>query len=165
MKPKWTIILLLVFPIFCIAQSFELKIPNVEGLRAELEKTNYAHDAVYLYLIRNYEAESEKLEVKKYDYPDYSICAFKQESEYGIIYSEEQCREAGGITTHLNLPKTDKESLIQWIELIYNSSPTDIEHGWNADKTKFGPTDNGAGCYYEITETENSTEMDMYCGC
>ena len=119
----------------------------------------------YLYLIRNYKAESEKLDIKKYDYPDYNICAFKQKFEHGIVYSEEQCREAGGITTKLTLPKTDKISIIQWVELIFESSPMDIEHGWNSEKTKFGPTDDGVGCYFEIKETENNTEIEMYCGC
>ena len=109
--------------------------------------------------------ESEKLEVKKYDYTDYSICAFKQKFENGIVYTEEQCREARGITTKLTLPKTDKKRLIQWVELIFKSSPMDIEHGWNSDKTKFGPTGNGAGCYFEIIESKNNSEIEMYCGC
>ncbi|APU09685.1 hypothetical protein A5M85_05120 [Cellulophaga lytica] len=165
MKSSYIIILFLIFPIFGTAQNFELKKPNVEELNAELKKTNYSQDVTYLYLNRNYKTESEKLEIKKYDYPDYSICAFKQKFENGIVYSEEQCREAGGITTKLILPKTEKESLIQWVELIFKSSPMDIKHGWNSEKTKFGPTDNGAGCYFEIKETENNTEIDMYCGC
>tara|TARA_B100001063_G_C16548674_1_gene444954 strand:+ start:50 stop:547 length:498 start_codon:yes stop_codon:yes gene_type:complete len=165
MKSRFAILIFLILPIFGSAQDFELKKPNVEELNAELKKTNYTQDVTYLYLNRNYKSESEKLEVKKYDYPDYSICAFKQKFENGIVYSEEQCREAGGITTKLTLPKTDKKSLIQWVELIFKSSPMDIEHGWNSEKTKFGPTDDGAGCYFKIKETENNTEIDMYCGC
>ncbi|GAA0744666.1 hypothetical protein GCM10009431_19020 [Gaetbulibacter jejuensis] len=165
MKSRYVIILLLIFPIFGIAQTFKLKKPNVTELNAELKKTNYTQDVTYLYLNRNYKAESEKLEVKKYNYPDFSICAFKQKFEHGIVYSEEQCREAEGITTKLILPKTEKQSLIQWVELIFKSSPMDIEHGWNLDKTKFGPTDNGAGCYFEIKETEKNTQIEMYCGC
>ena len=156
---------LLISPIFSIAQNFELIKPNVEELNVELKKTNFTQDVTYLYLNRNYKAESEKLDIKKYDYPDYNICAFKQKFEHGIVYSEEQCREAGGITTKLTLPKTDKKSIVQWVELIFKSSPMDIEHGWNSEKTKFGPTDDGAGCYFEIKETENNTEIDMYCGC
>lgn len=165
MKLRFVILLFLIFPIFGIAQNFELIKPNVDQLNAELKKTNYAHGVVYLYLNQNYKAESEKLEVKKYDYHDYSICAFKQKFEHGIVYSEEKCREAGGTTTKLTLPKTNKENLIQWIELIFKSSPMDIEHRWNSEKTKFGPTDNGAGCYYKIKKTENGITIDMYCGC
>ena len=165
MKSRFVIILFLILPIFGVAQNFELKKPNVTELNTELKKTNYTQDVTYLYLNRNYKAESEKLEIKKYNYPDYSICAFIQKFENRIVYSEEQCREAGGITTKLTLPKTDKKSLIQWVELIFKSSQMDIEHGWNSDKTKFGPIDNGAGCYFEIIETKNNTEIEMYCGC
>ncbi|TCK64769.1 hypothetical protein DFQ05_2506 [Winogradskyella wandonensis] len=165
MKSRIVLILFLIIPLFGIGQNFELKKPIVAELNAELKKTNYSQDVTFLYLNRNYKAESEKLDVKKYDYPDYSICAFTQKFEHGIVYSEEQCKEAGGITTKLTLPKTDKKSIIQWVELIFKSSPMDIEHGWNSEKTKFGPTDDGAGCYFEIKETENNTEIEMYCGC
>lgn len=165
MKSRLSILLFLILPIFCNAQDFELKKPNVEELNAELKKNNYSQDVIYLYLNRNYKAKSEKLEVKKYSYSDYNICAFKQKFESGIVYSEEQCREAGGIITKLILPKTEKRSLIQWVELIFKSSPMNIEHGWNSDKTKFGPTDDGAGCYFEIKQTEKNTEIEMYCGC
>ncbi|MGO3706907.1 MAG: hypothetical protein ACTJGD_03070 [Mesonia hippocampi] len=165
MKSRLSILLFLILPIFGSAQDFELKKPNVEELNAELKKNNYSQDVIYLYLNRNYKAKSEKLEVKKYSYFDYNICAFKQKFESGIVYSEEQCREAGGITTKLILPKTEKRSLIQWVELIFKSSPMNIEHGWNSDKTKFGPTDDGAGCYFEIKQTEKNTEIEMYCGC
>ncbi len=165
MKSRYVLILFLIVPLFSIAQNFDLKKPNVVELNAELKKINYSQDVTYLYLNRNYKVESEKLEVKKYDYPDYSICAFKQKFENGIVYSEEQCKEAGGITTKLTLPKTNKKSLIQWVELIFKSSPMDIEHGWNSDKTKFEPTGNGAGCYFEIIESKINSKIEMYCGC
>ncbi|WP_299715133.1 hypothetical protein [uncultured Tenacibaculum sp.] len=165
MKKRLAIILFLTLSIFGNAQSFKLKKPNVTKLKSELKKINYTQEATYLYLNQNYKAESEKLEVKKYKYPDYSICAFKQRFENGIVYSEEQCKEAGGISSKLTLPKTEKQSLIQWIELIFESSPMEMEHRWNSDKTKFGPTDNGVGCYFKISETKNNTKIDMYCGC
>jgi hypothetical protein len=165
MKLNFTTILFLIIPFFGITQNFELKKPNVTELSEGLKNIKYSQDVTYLYLQRNYKVISEKLEVIKYDYSDNHICSFKQKFEHGIVYSEEQCREASGITTNLTLPKTNKESLTQWIELIFKSSPMDIEHGWNSEKTKFGPTDDGVGCYFEINETENSTEIDMYCGC
>ncbi len=155
----------MIFPFFGLAQNFELKKPKVKELNSELKKTNYSQNVTYLYLNRNYKTESQKFEVKKYDYPDYSVCSFKQKFENGIVYSEEQCREAGGITSKLILPKTAKGSLIQWVELIFESSPMDIKHGWNSDKTKFGPMDNGVGCYFEIKEIGKNTEIHMYCGC
>lgn len=165
MKSKILLLLLLVAPALGIAQNFELRNPNVVELHVAMEKSNYTQEPTYLYLIRNYKVISEKTDLRKYNYADYNICAFTQTFEHGIVYSEEQCGETGGITTRLTLPKTERKSLIQWVELIYESLPMDIEHGWNSNKTKFGPTDDGAGCYFEITETEEHTEIDMYCGC
>jgi len=165
MKSKILLLLLLVAPTLGIAQNFELRNPNVVELHVAMEKSNYTQEPTYLYLIRNYKVISEKTDLRKYNYADYNICAFTQTFEHGIVYSEEQCGETGGITTRLTLPKTERKSLIQWVELIYESLPMDIEHGWNSNKTKFGPTDDGAGCYFEITETEEHTEIDMYCGC
>ena len=159
------IILFLTLPILNFGQDFQLKEPNVAELKAELNKNNNADDVVYVYLQRNYNQSSKKRNVKKYEYPDYSICAFEQSFENGITYSVEQCREAGGISTTLILPKSKKSNVIKWVEQIFKSSPMDIEHGWNKEKTKYGPTDNGVGCYYKIKETENNTKIDMYCGC
>jgi hypothetical protein len=165
MKLKFTIIIFLINPFFGIAQNFELKKPNVTELSERLKKINYSQNVTYLYLQRNYKVISKKLEIKKYDYSDYNVCAFKQKFEHGILYSEEQCREAGGITTRLNLPKTDRDSLIDWIELIFKSEQMDIKNVWNTEKTKFGPHDDGVGCYFEIKESENNTDIEMYCGC
>ncbi|MFD2564805.1 hypothetical protein [Aquimarina rubra] len=159
------IILFLTLPILNFGQNFALKEPNVMELKAELKKNNNADDVVYVYLQRNYKQSSDKANVKNYEYTDYSICAFEQDFENEITYSVEKCREAGGISTTLILPKSKKSSVIKWIEQIFKSSPMDIEHGWNKEKTKYGPTDNGVGCYYEIKETENNTKIDMYCGC
>ena len=162
---KLKFIILFILPILGFGQDFALNEPKVAELKAELKKNNYSEDVVYVYLQRNYKQSSDKSNVKKYEYPDYSICAFEQNFENGITYSVEQCREAGGISTTLILPKTKKSSVIKWVEQIFQSSPMDIEHIWNKEKTKYGPTDNGVGCYYEIKETENNTKIDMYCGC
>ncbi|WP_282089645.1 hypothetical protein [Aquimarina algiphila] len=155
----------LIFPIFVIAQTFELKKPNVAELNEQLKTSNYSKNVVYLYLIHNYKPSSEKFDLIKRNFDSDNFCAFKQKFEYRISYSEAKCKEAGGETTKLILPKTNRESAIQWIELIFKSSPMDIDHGWNGEKTKYGPTDGGAGCYYEITDTEFNTKIGMYCGC
>ena len=153
------------FPILIFSQDFKIAKPNVDELKLEMKRTRYTKDVVYLYLNRNYDSIAKKREVIHYDYPDYSICSFNQDFENGINYSVEQCKEAGGISISIVLPKTDRQSLIQWIELIFQSSPMDIEHSWNSDKSKFRPTDDGVGCYYEIKETDANTLVKNYCGC
>tara|TARA_R110000751_G_scaffold94893_1_gene185294 strand:+ start:15522 stop:16016 length:495 start_codon:yes stop_codon:yes gene_type:complete len=164
MKNIFAIIIFL-FPIIIFSQNFKIAKPNATELNAEMKRTNFAEDVIYMYLNRNYDSIAKKREVIYYNYPDYSICSFNQNFENGINYSIEQCKEAGGISISLVLPKTDRESLNQWIELIFKSSPMDIEHSWNSDKSKFEPTDKGVGCYYEIKETESNTIVENYCGC
>ncbi|MAN58345.1 MAG: hypothetical protein CMC08_00740 [Flavobacteriaceae bacterium] len=153
------------FPILIFGQNFKIEKPNVDELKAEMKRTNFADDVIYVFMNRNYDSIAKKREIINYDYPDYSICSFNQDFENGINYSIEQCKEAGGISISLVLPKTDRKSLTEWIELIFQSSPMDIEHSWNSDKSKFEPTDKGVGCYYEIKETESNTIVENYCGC
>lgn len=155
----------ILIPILISAQEFKIAEPNVEELKAEMKRTKYAEDVIYLYLNRNFDSIAKKREVIYYNYPDFSICSFNQDFENGINYSIEQCREAGGISVSLTLPKTEKKSLVEWVERIFKSSPIDIEHGWNKDKSKFEPTDKGVGCYFEIKETERNTIVENYCGC
>ncbi len=164
MKNTFSAILLLL-PILIFSQNFKIAEPNVAELKAEMQRTKYAEDVIYLYLNQNFDSIAKKREVIYYNYPEYSICSFNQGFENGINYSIEQCKEAGGISVSLTLPKTDRQSLIKWIEGIFKSSPMDIEHGWNSDKSKFGPTDDGAGCYFEIKETDKNTMVENYCGC
>tara|TARA_R110002012_G_scaffold320721_1_gene545205 strand:+ start:825 stop:1319 length:495 start_codon:yes stop_codon:yes gene_type:complete len=157
--------LLLIIPILTFSQDFKIAQPNIDVLKAEMKQTNYADDVIYLFLTRNYDSIAKKSEIIYYDYPDYSICSFNQDFENGINYSIEKCREAGGTSNYLVLPKTDRQSLVKWIEGIFESSPMDIKHSWNLDKSKFGPTNNGAGCYFEIKETDKNTLVENYCGC
>ena len=164
MKNIFAVILFLI-PILTFSQNFKIAEPNVDELKAEIKRTNYSEDVIYIFLTRNYDSIANKRERIYYDYPDYSICSFNQDFENGINYSIEQCREAGGVSISLVLPKTGRQSLVKWIEGIFKSSPMDIEHGWNSDKSKYGPTDNGAGCYFEIKETDKNTIIENYCGC
>ena len=165
MKIKIVVTLLLLMPVFAKAQHFKLIKPNIEALNTELEENKYSQNIVYLYLIKNYKTISEKYNTKKNNFPDYEVCAFNQKFEKNILYWEEQCGEATGIKSKLTLPKSDKASVIEWVEMIFNSSPMDIKHSWNTKQTKFGPTDDGAGCYFEIIETKTNTIIDMFCGC
>lgn len=159
------VIILFLVPILTFSQNFKIAEPNVEELNAEIKRTNNSDNVIYLFLIRNYDSITKKREIIYYDFPDYNICSFNQDFENGINYSIEQCREAGGASISLVLPKTNKQSLVKWINGIFESSTMDIEHGWNSNETKFGPTDNGAGCYFEIKETDKNTIVENYCGC
>ncbi|RZS90634.1 hypothetical protein EV197_3163 [Aquimarina brevivitae] len=157
--------MLVVIPVGVLAQNFELEQPNITKLKAQQEQSNYQQDVLYTYLLNNYKVSSDKTDVKMYDYSENMICAFTQEFENGITYTEAQCKEAGGKTITLTLPRTNKESLIQWIEAMFQSTGMDIKHSWNSEKTIYRPADEGAGCYYEIKETDMNTLVKIYCGC
>lgn len=156
--------LFLLFSFSCESQNFELAKPNVKQLKEQL-KDNSIQEIIYSYLINNYNILSEKFDVKNYNYPDYDVCSFKQNFQNEIIYSEEKCKEAGGITIEVIFPKTKKENLIHWVESIFKSYSMDIEHKWNSNRTKFEPSDKGVGCYFEITQTNKKSKIYNYCGC
>ena len=165
MKSKLIYIIFLALPSLVVAQNFELIKPDVEVLKSQLINTNFAEDGVYLYLIENYKVESEKLEIEIYEYPDYSICGFKQDFQFGIRYSQSQCIEGGGMTSKLTLPKTTKTTAIQWIELISKVYENNNLQVWNKNKTSYVPSNGGAGCYYQLKENLTLTEIEIYCGC
>lgn len=154
------------FPILIFGQNFKIKKPNIDELKAELQHNNFSDDAIYMFLKKQYDSIAEKKNVShRRIFEETEICSFEQDFENGISYSMYNCSESGGMSISLMLPKTDRNSIIQWVELIYKSSPMDIEHGWNSEKTKFEPTYKGVGCYYEIKETESNTIVENYCGC
>ncbi|TQI71185.1 hypothetical protein JM79_2112 [Gramella sp. Hel_I_59] len=159
------LLLILIFPTFLIAQDFELKNVNAAQIRKEIKSSGEELDPIYIYLTNNYKPTSERESVQKYDYLDYSICAFEQEFENVIKYSTKSCQEAGGITNTIQLPKIQKSSITNWIEKIYKAELTDIPNVWNSDQTIYGPEGGEAGCYYEIKENENNYTIENYCGC
>lgn len=161
---KLTLILLLIASAG-FSQEFQLPLIKSDHIHDKYQKSGYSNDLIYLYLTSALDSINRKKEVIFYDYPDYSICSFNQDFEYGINYSLEQCREAGGASIVLILPKTKRQSLVRFVEELYKIDRTEVENEWNADQTKFQPRDKGVGCYYEIVEQEKSTMLKNYCGC
>ena len=155
----------LLVPILTFSQYFKIAEPYVDEFKAEIKRANYSQDIIDLSLTRNYDSISKKQKRIYYDYPDYSTCSFYQDFKNGINYSIEQQREAGVASISLVIPKTDRLNLINWIEGIFKSSPMDIEHNQNSDKSKYGLIDNGADCHFEIKETDKNTIMKNYCRC
>ncbi len=157
--------LIMFFTAFTFGQDFQLPEQDVEDLKAEIRKHNDTEEAIYLYLVDNFDTIAKKREVVYLDYGNYRICSFNQEFENDINYSIEECREAGGTLISLVLPKTDRQSLVTWIEMIYESYSMGEENTWDPNKTKYEPINKGVGCYFEIKETEKYTLVENYCGC
>jgi len=155
---------ILIVPALCIGQAFHLKEPNVNLLKAELEKSN-SSEVIYLYLSHNYKPSSDKLNVKKYDYSDDYICSFSQKFENKISYSINQCEEAGGLRVSIEFPKIEIEQIKHWIEIINKAEITDIPNDWDAESESYGPVGGEAGCYYEIKSGSKKWIVKVYCGC
>ncbi|RAI84690.1 hypothetical protein [Algoriphagus yeomjeoni] len=164
-KSLGLLLIAVIFPLLSYSQNFSLIEPNIKELKADLGKSDFVEDIFYLYLTRNYKVESEKFEIKNFEYPDYGICSFKQSFHFGISYYSYKCDEAGGLTTELTLPKIDVADLKNWIEKIYYADLTEIPNEWYEDGVTYGPIDREVGCYYQIMLENESWIVSAYCGC
>ena len=140
-------------------QNFELKNADTTKLKVVERVMDYSESLGYLYLKDNYKMTSDRDSIEYYDWlPEKEICAYSQAFENGIRYSVRQCREAGGITEKIILPKIETSKLKSFIELLF----WDESNTWTTE-LKYEP--DGAGCYYEIIQTESNSIIDIYCGC
>ncbi|BDD08053.1 hypothetical protein FUAX_04850 [Fulvitalea axinellae] len=164
MRLLWMVLFMI--PAAGLAQDFRLIPPDTKTIREELQRNNYSQDVIYIYLCQNYATASEKYDIQTSSFGEERLCAFKQKFESKITYSLEQCTENGGKNINAVFPKTDKRSIVNWVESIYKSAPMgNIKHEWNSDLTEFGPTDNGAGCYFTILYHSKTVEIKVHCGC
>lgn len=139
--------------------------PNIIKLKKQV-KSKQNSEVIYNYLSNNYQPSGDKFELEYYDWDKSKICSFSQEFKTGIKYSVFECKEAGGITIELELPKISRKHLMNWIEKIYEVDKTDIESNiWKDNNSKFEPKEINPGCYYKIKEKDNSTLVELYCGC
>jgi len=159
------ILFLLLFTTVGLTQELTLPKVNFKLIQKEYENSGYSEELIYLYLSNTFDSLDIKRDTVFYNYPDYSICSFSQDFEYGIRYNIEQCKEAGGVSVVVVLPQSEQSSIIDLIETLYKVDRTEIENEWNKEKSKYRPRDEGVGCYYEIIDQENSTVIKNYCGC
>lgn len=159
---KKFLIILIVLPALGFSQTFTLKSPDVYALKKELDRDN-SKEIIYTYLFQEYKKIGKKKNIKKYEYNQDEICAFEQEFYGGITYTIDQCPEEGGMNYNIKFPKTDRKTLIDWVELMDNNDLSDVENSWN--KNNYRPTDEGVGCYYTIKETETNSIVEVWCGC
>mgnify|MGYP006436111327 FL=1 len=138
--------------------------PNVMKLKEQISSGENT-EVIFNYLINNYKMTSEKSDLVYYEWDKSKICAFTQEFENGIKYSVFECKEAGGISVDLELPKIKRTELMKWIEKIYEVEKLDIDQNvWKENNSKFEPKEVNPGCYFEIKEMNNKTLVELYCG-
>ena len=145
-------------------QNFELAPVNVSDLKEQLASASNK-EVIYHYLSNNYKPTSEKYDLKYFEGDTDAPCAFKEEFENDIKYTMRQCDE-GGIRTFLELPKVARKNLMKWVEDIYEVNKMDMDQNvWKENNSKFEPKESDPGCYFKIEEQENSSLINLYCGC
>lgn len=159
------LLITLIFPLLSYSQEFSFIDPNIKELKKDLVNSDFEDDVIYPYLTSNYKVESEKNIVKNFDFPDYGICSFEQNFEFGVHYYSYKCDEAGGLITKLTLPKVEIAYLKNWIEKIYDADITEVPNEWYEDGLTYGPVDREVGCYYEIRLENKGWIVSAYCGC
>ena len=137
---------------------FTLYNPMVDSQRFEFH-SNYS-SMVHHYLSRYYKTDS--VEVLRYYNNDSlkEVCAFKQFFESNIQFYSIMCGESGG-RDELVIPKVNQQEIIQLLELLL-----DIDYeisAWNSDSTLLN-TD-GAGCFVEIIDQQETWLITITCSC
>jgi hypothetical protein len=165
MKNLISTFIFLIFTSLTFGQDFIPIEPNVIKLQEQISSGENT-EVIYNYLINNYKMTSEKSDLEYYEWDKSEICAFTQEFENGIKYSVFECKEAGGISVDLELPKIKRTELMKWIEKIYEVDKMEIDQNvWKEDNSKFEPKEVNPGCYFEIKEKNSTTLVKLYCGC
>ena len=162
------LILIFIFSSFSsliFGQDFKLTEPNILKLKEQIS-TEQNIEVIFNYLTNNYKPVTEKSDLQYYDWNKTKLCAFTQGFENAIKYSIFECKEAGGITVELELPKIQRTELMKWIEKIYEVDKMDVDQNvWKEENSKFEPKEASPGCYYKIEEKEKTTLIELYCGC
>ncbi len=140
------------------AQGFEPLTADTAKIRADWEANQYRYSEGYLYL-KKYYGSAAKRDSVHYLYPsDEEPCAFVEAFKQGIEYRLLNCDEEGGTEERLRFPRMELKQAQKFINhLFYNQ-----ENKWK-DGHHYGPE--GAGCYYHILQSDDFTEIRIWCGC
>jgi hypothetical protein len=165
MKNIVLLLMLLPFTNIILGQNFDLFVPNTLKLKKQISKGENTK-VIKTYLKNNYNEISKKYDLKYFEWENSKICSYKQNFENGIKYSIFQCKESGGVTIELEFPKIERKKLMKWIEKIYEVDKMETEQNiWKENNSKFEPKEVVPGCYYKIEEIENTTFVNLFCGC
>ena len=137
---------------------FQPSIPDKTKILALHEGTDPVVSIAYLYLETHYQKLQLKQDPRYHEWEPNGICGFNQVFEHQIKYSVTYCEEGKGISEKLTFPKTKLYTMKKFIEYLF------FEEG-NTWKTDYRYEPDGAGCYYEIKQTNTNTIIEIYCGC
>lgn len=140
------------------SQSFIPNSPDTTRIKQIWNQQKYYETIGYTYLIENYASKTSKVIINKSDVGEANPCSFSQRFELGIYYEIDRCYYSV-MSEKIIFPKMETKVARDLIsELFYES--------WNIWESEFiySPI-GGAGCYYEIQQSEDHTTISIGCGC
>lgn len=137
---------------------FELHQPDTVSLYKTWKDQNYSDSKGYLYLTGYYQLAGPQDSVEYYGESQESICHFVQKFQYGITYSLSECSEEGGMQEKIIFPRVDDQIIHDFVNTLFFDP-------WNTWTTELKYEADGAGCYYNIVQSEEYTTIYIYCGC
>ena len=140
-----------------MAQGFALAKPDTASLKQLEAQGDYVESLTYLYLKANYQPAARD-SVSYYTWDKETPCAFTQKFDSGISYKVWNCEEGKGRQETLTIPKMPLTALKRFIETLYYEK----DNSWTTPLL-YGPEE--VGCFYDITEAEQTIRIDIYCGC
>lgn len=143
------------------SQKLKLVKPDTAYLKIQAKKGKYNKSLSYLYLEKYYNINSKKRNIQYSEWDKKNICSFSQEFNYGIKYYKWTCKEDGGITETITFPKMDVKEIQRLVNVLFY----DPQNNKWVSLLKYEPKDSGAGCYYEIVESNTDIKLKIYCGC
>ena len=139
--------------------SFTLIDPDMDLIKKLYDSNNYEFSFAYFYLKENYTSVSrDSIEYYEYEGEEDRICAFQESFELGIHYSIDECREEGGMGESITFPLVDTMVMKAFIQKMFE----DENNTWTDDANYEA---DGAGCYYNVINTDTTSTISIYCGC
>lgn len=160
------LLLLLFVTSTVFSQDFRLPKPDIAQIKAAMEQQPGA-DNIYIYLTQHFKPVSKKYDIQEYtDTDSPEMCSFRQNFEHNIIYSEDYCSESG-VVYNIILPKADIANVKTWVEEMHGKEANydGIYNLWDETGLIYRPSNEGAGCYYEVKPEKDKTVLFIYCGC
>lgn len=158
MKIFWTIITTILVTQLGYGQHFVPETPDTLKLKSIERQCEFSESLGYIYLKENYRVSSELDSIIYYEWEPDEICSFQRDFEYGIKYRVWNCDEGGGRSEQIIFPKMEVRTAREFIQLLFHDN-------WNTWISDFQYEPEGAGCYYQIVQSEKQTTIAIYCGC
>jgi len=133
--------------------------PDTAMIKLKIGELDYYRSELYIYLHQYYEIVSrDSIQYYSYDRETNRECGFIENFNPGISYELADCSEEGGVSETVTFPRVNNSTMKSFINKLFENE----ENTWTDE---FSYEADGAGCYYNVTHTDTTTTINIYCGC